>query len=681
MKDKLLLVVAIISILAVPTIGLTAEALTAYPQISLLGYKKWINDRITIDPLRNYFSYISTFESWRTGRDNGPWLELLDLSIAGKLSEDRGVDYRFFSTPYGREIFNVRINYKEYGLYFGDLDRLLFADKSLFAVDSINGAGFSGEWGGWGGGLILSAKYPKSNVTGDFNNLIYFRSPEFNGQKIPRLDDDPNLEYWSIDLKRINIEKNDVEVFIDGKKLPGDNYYVVNGLMLFPAIFKDSKTARIAIKHDNGQNDEKTYEIMHEAKKRAFLVPYFRLRDRAEEVRIDGVRVYRGIDYTINYNLGLIVLNRPIPEDAEVKINYKYALSSKSQDVFAGWVGNDLTDWNKLSVSYMRINRTDMTPRIEPELTVINLQDRLNINENAYFLGEISASNGTGESGSAIRLEGVTKSGLLALRGVYGSVDPNYASVRKVRENIKSKSNESTINAEYGLNDNLILRAGHGSYSSQEGSTTVESNAVVSSVGFTWKPLPAWLTEADYKICRGDSAIKTLGVYQRIGLIDQSQAANWISKTSNIILKYSLIRDNSLNNESSKWQSGWQNDFIGGILLYLNWVNEDIKDLTSGINLQKIGPYGRISYTLTPWDGIRCEIYSDYSTVQQRASNASSDQKDVKYGVLVKTPIDNPVLTGFDLGIEIKTSEYTDNFNGLNNYKANEIRFQGAIDF
>ena len=31
--------------------------------------------------------------------------------------------------------------------------------------------------------------------------------------------------------------------------------------------------------------------------------------------------------------------------------------------------------------------------------------------------------------------------------------------------------------------------------------------------------------------------------------------------------------------------------------------------LASGIDLQKVGPFGRISYAMTPWDDINIEIY------------------------------------------------------------------------
>lgn len=679
-RNKFMIICALSWLLISPAIGITSEVMSTYPQINIMGYKKWLYDEITVDPSRNYFSYLSSFEAWRTDRGRGTWLELLDLSIAGELSEDLGVHYRLFQAPYGLETFNVAVNYKNYDLLFGDLNRLIFADKALFAVDYFNGVSLSGKWGTWSAGLIPSAKYPKSDAKGDYNNLIYFRSPRYNGQKIPILDDDPNLEYWGFDLGDISINKKDVKLFIDNKRLPDNYFYFVNGLFLFSATFKDGEIAKVIISRSNGQSEEKVYAIKKEARRRAFLIPYFRLRDRTETVRIDGMQIYRGLDYGINYNLGLIVLNRPIPEDAEVKIDYKYSASSKSQSPFAGWIENDMTDWDKIGFSYMIVSRADRSST-NPEFTILNLNNRLNINESTYVYGEMSASNGTAESGNAIRIEGVTKQGALTLSGAYESVDPNFASVRKVREGISSKANEGTINAEYGLNDNLTFRAGYGRYSTQEGSATAETSAAINSIGFTWKPISTWLTEGEYKINRGVAEIKTLGLYQRFGLIDQSQPAHWLSKASDIILKYSLNNNYVDNNKSTKWQCGWQNDFIGGLSLYLNWANEDVKDLTTNINLQKAGPFGRISYKVSPWDGINVEIYSDYSTIQQRASNISSDQKDIAYGVMSKAPIGNPVLSGFDLGIEVKTSEYTDNLNALNSYKTSEVRFQGVLDF
>ena len=391
-------------------LGPTSEAANAYPQITIGGYKKWLYNKITIEPASNYYLYLSSAEALRTGRVMGRGLELLDLSIEGELSPDLQVNYRIFSTPYGHGIYNVQVPFKEYALSFGDLNRLLFKNNGLFAHDLVNGVGLTGEWGKWKFGVIPSAKYPRSNVTGEYQNRIYFRNPGYNGAKIPILDDSQKLGYWSLGLGRFDVGDNDIELFVDDKKLPGDEVHVVDDLLLFPAIYKDGKTARLIFKLKKTEKEERVFDIKKEARRRAFSIPYFRLRDQSEGIRVDGVMLYRSIDYKINYNLGLVVLNRPIPEDAEVRIDYKYALTQPSQEVFGGMVEYEMADWDKIGVSYLRVSPSKSTQGVNPfEYTILNFHNRADIGENAYIISEISSSNSTAESGAAVKLEGRTK--------------------------------------------------------------------------------------------------------------------------------------------------------------------------------------------------------------------------------------------------------------------------------
>jgi hypothetical protein len=72
--------------------------------------------------------------------------------------------------------------------------------------------------------------------------------------------------------------------------------------------------------------------------------------------------------------------------------------------------------------------------------------------------------------------------------------------------------------------------------------------------------------------------------------------------------------------------------------------------------------------------------YYDYSTTQQRGPT-DYDKNERGFGMIFDIPVDNPVLSHFELGSAMKTTDYKDLNDYLNDYTAKEMNLYGSLVF
>lgn len=322
------IVLAFLFLIQLPSFASQAK----YPQIEIGGYKNWFYSKYNVSPIGNY--EIALRDVLVPGDyTGGPWTEELRLYIAGDLLEDISVVYDLEQNSATMDWYNLYINYRNYSLIFGD-PKDYFNGQEYILQDHISGIGAAAEWGKLRT-MLFSGTYPGGWST-NLTSFKIFRNPQYNGEKaFSYFKDNPYLEYLSLDLGRVDINGDTIEVYLDGKKLINKlDFYFDNayGLVLISSNFKDAKEARISYVLNNGEKKEEVFDFNKDAGRRAFLSPDFRIIDGSEIVTVDGARQERGLDYRANYSLGLFVMNQPIHDDAEVRIDYDYTYGAGLYD-------------------------------------------------------------------------------------------------------------------------------------------------------------------------------------------------------------------------------------------------------------------------------------------------------------------------------------------------------------
>jgi len=344
LSRKILIASIFLIIFSIECFALVSQEV--YPQLTFSGYKRWLYSKFDVDPSKNYYLALQGLPL--NSYLGGPWSEELELYIQGKLSEDLNVDYGLRQIPNGRDLFNVNVSFRNYSLLFGDAKALL-SNQEYILQDSMNGMVAGGRWDRLQAYLFYG-KYPSGQIaspTENFSSSKLFRNPEYNGNKVSGSYnlDNPYLEYLCLDLGRSDIIDESVAVYLDNKPLIRDSDFYFDeafGLVFISGRFKDTKAAKVNYLLKNGEKKESTFDFRAEAQRRAFLSPEFRIIDGSEIITVDNIKLTRDLDYRINYNLGLIIMNKPLHEDAEVRIdyNYNYGANLYTTDIISGQTGH-----------------------------------------------------------------------------------------------------------------------------------------------------------------------------------------------------------------------------------------------------------------------------------------------------------------------------------------------------
>jgi len=652
------------------------EGQAQYPKIDISGEKQWFYDQFQVNPQSNYYLYRTSSEASRTG--DLAWAEKLSLLINADLASDLSVNYLIYQNPLVRGVFNVGLKYKEYSILLGETD---FYNSNLFYSlysYTVSGVLLSGKWDRLKFSLMPSGSMTTSYTTEALNNWNYFRSPDYYGEKSPGLyDDDPKLEYRSLDLKRIDVLPETVELYINEKKLiPNFDYFIFDDFVLFSSsYYQGSNSARVVFSLPNGNKEELNFDIKNDSRRQAFYVPGMPLLSYSEEILIDEVKIRRGIDYSVDYNRGLFVLRDPVPEDARVKVKYDYSYAREKHDTLGGAVEYNPVDWNTLKFSYSFLaNKSSLSVFDPHNFSVYSLYERINFGQNAYLIGEFSNSINqgitptvTGESGNAVKITGMGLFNNLKVYGSYLNSDSNFASDKRVKLGIKSKYNEGYAGAEYSLIKGLSLLAGTGFSVTQEGSATLESNSSFNHAGIRWDPAPNLSSRIDVR----DSREKVVTLYQRIGIGGYLPA-----KVSDIILKYT----NSATQEAVKTslEYGWLNKFNFGGSVFLNY-----KDEINSQSVRTTTPLCRLGYEFTLFAQSTIGLFYDYSVAQNRGGGLSGDRAEqgISLTCKISTTGVNPILSLINLGGEWKKIDNKDTITPTNNFSATQLKFSGGLEF
>ncbi len=766
---------AIIFVIGCPSFA-TQES---YPQIAISGYKRWLRSELNVDPVQNYFLAIGDRLPSGSG---GPWSEQLELGIEGKLFENLNVSYGLKQIPNTPERYDIDASFYNYSLLFGS-QAGLFSNQEYIIQDYPIGAAIGGKWDRLKANVFTGA-YPSGQIaspTANYSSYKLFRNPDYTGNKVSGSFsiDNPYLEYLSLDLGRADIIDDFLEIYLDDRPLIRNSDFFFDeayGLALISGRFKNAKAAKINYLLKNGEKKERTFDFNAEAQRRAFLSPEFRIIDGSEIVTVDGVRLTRDLDYRVNYNLGLFIMNRPLHEDAEVRIdfNYNYGANLYASEIISGQAGTifnlshknivgksetvtknnsqlqsgylmdytngkisfttplttadtvevsysytgvrqqveganveyKLSNWSKIGSSAISLTPSKNDEWLYDQITpsgyfIWNLYNNTTFNENTFVNTEISFSNRnvdirnnlTSEADSALKVFGRTRFGNLELNGTYRKTGLNFASVRKVKLNTDWAEEKSDLSANYKIFDNFSIKIGYENGTNQTGNiSSPEAKISTDLLGLNYAPFEFW--NINYDIRRSQQVTdvnknsqRTISVYSDLDIRALLQIAKSFSEDIKTIYKYYDGRitapdsTSMVTTKSTKSRYGCYAKFIGGLSSYVQYDDEnDVNDAPSPLSVRRTTPLYRVAYKFDFGGGHALEIYSDYSTTQQRGSTAY-DKNDYGYGLLWNFPIDNPVLSSFQIGTAYKRTTYMDINDPANNYAASEIGFQGTMVF
>jgi hypothetical protein len=774
------IIVALIAFAIIFVIGCPSfAAQESYPQITISGYKRWLYSEIDVDPSRNYFLAIGDRLLSGSG---GPWSEQLELGIKGKLFENLNVNYDLKQIPNTPERYDIITNFYNYSLLFG-CQQELFVNQEYIIQDYPIGVAVGGKWDRLKA-RIFTGSYPSGQIaspTANYSSYKLFRNPDYTGNKVSGSFsiDNPYLEYLSLDLGRADIMDDSLEIYLDDRPLIRDSDFFFDeayGLVLISGRFKNARSARIVYVLKNGEKKERTFDFKIEAQRRAFLSPEFRIIDGSEIVTVDGVKLTRDLDYRINYNLGLFIMNKPVHEDAEVRIDYNYSYGANlyASETISGQAGNiftlthknivsksetvtkngsqlqsgylmdyingrisfavplttadtvevsysytgirqdvmganaeyKLSDWTMVGSSVVSISprKSDewLYSQISPSSFLIwNLYNNTTLNKDTFINAEISFSNRnvdirnnlTSEADSALKVFGRTSFGNLALSGTYRKIGLNYASIKKVKMGTGWREEKSDIGFSYKVFDNFSLHAGYETGMNQEGSSSSPEALIKTDVfGIKYDPFEFWDIDLDLrKYEQGPDVNKTTqrstSVHSDLDVRRLFDTTKSFSRDIKIIYKYydgrltAPVSVYMVTTKNIRSRFGCYANFIGGLSSYVQYDDEnEVNDAPTSLSVKRIIPLYRISYKFGFGGDHTLEIYYDYSTTQQRGSTAY-DKKDYGNGIVWNFPIENPVLSSFQIGATFKRTDYTDINNPANDYRATEIGFQGTMAF
>lgn len=687
---------------------MTHNSFAIYPEIKVSGYKYWLYNKIDVDPVANYFLYVSSTEGFNR-TTGGPWNEVLRLNVNLQHNEDLGINYLINQYPAQEDNYRLGLNYKNYSLILGNPN--LFINQELMPADLINGTTIAGEFGKLNLKYLISGDFPKAALKGPFKDQRQYLSPKYFGPKSQTGygQNDSYLELLGYELGRSDIKGESVQVSVGRKKLIKDFDFFLDteyGLLLLPSAYKSYQTGIITYESIAGEKTEKSFNLETETSRRAYYIPEFRVIDGSENIAVDGLKLTRGIDYRAYYNKGLFILNRPINEDADVKIDYEFtygpgvAGSQKAQGLALEY---QPMDWQKIGISFYRVNSSSSEvgslATSSKSDDIFSIADKLVLNSNTYILGEYAfstddsyyftgiSSGTTLENGSAVGISGRTRIGNLWLSANYKKHDPAFASLRKIKKNENWMYEEKNLQGQYKINDNSEVRGGIGSELFKIGAATQEETATI-VLGVSFKLGSAVSFDMDVYLKNPKSSEDELSqlIAVRYEPLGKNRSTNSLFKDISLTAKgYSNSIGSIWKENNYQFLSYLESHF--GLSGNIGWKYAIASEAGFPSGSRSDGLL-RIAYLFDFKQGHKFEIYSDYLEGLQNHSIIRGENEDINaniseigYGFLWKIPQENPILTDLFFGGYIKTTNYSDRLNSANNYRAITMSTEGRLDF
>ncbi len=436
----------LLSLLLLSPSSLFAEP-KAYPNIDLMGYKKYEYRDVQVDPPTNLFLALSQIGGYSPNITGGPWQEALQLKIIGQLNEHLSATYDMEQQPDMPEKYDVKVKYDNHELTFGDFQANVEGNQFAGVNKTVNGMMITSKDNWYDFTFVPSAKdrsqsqkltAQKGNNTlgpyslGHGSIVEGSETIELNGIRLTR-GTDYDIDYFSgkvtfrkqltpqdefkysfeytnlIDMFFPSLSKKDFfalqgRVNIDPadfrRKTPEPEYIFKNFSEIYPELPSSLEV--------------KSSDISREvfAKEETFLMPggeeftfgepiryqlkHYPVKLFSEEITYNNNKLRKDEDYKLNYKNGHLSLLSQYKADEKNKliIHYSYNVISREVDSFSGILGQGPynLDQKQVVVSSEKVF-------LNEKLLTYNLDYKIN-----YAEGQIMFNTNIGPS-SIVRVE------------------------------------------------------------------------------------------------------------------------------------------------------------------------------------------------------------------------------------------------------------------------------------
>lgn len=503
-------------------------------------------------------------------------------------------------------------------------------------------------------------------------------------------------------------------VFIDGQRKDRDIDYKVNyntGLFVMREPLAEDADVRIDYNYTYGSALFAS-EVITGQTGITINLKYDYIVKNSETVVKNNQALTRNLDYSINYDSGIIDLNQALIASDTLEVSYSYLGVDRKTAVIN--VEYELSPLSKIGASLTELrSNSDLIlgrngiPAISA--ATYNFYGETVIDQNTKVRAEIATANykeypisifgsATTEADTALALTGRTRFGPFEFDGAFKKIGLNFPSVRKVKSNSGWKSERADVRIKYSIFDGLSINAGWETASDQQGTAgSPEVNSSVIAAGFDYRHGKCWNLDCDYRVGKQEysNVLNTTALQSSIyvrqcfdldeifpmvrGFADQMDfiLKNLQSRKDNELSRGTVI---ATNEHIQKLDLGWLAKYKGGISSYLLWTSESGRDYNAGTSYDRVTPLIRLSYLWAIGQGHNLEIAYDYSNAQQRGSTAY-DKITRGLSLTWTMLIENPVISEMRFEASMSMSDYSDLDDVSNDYKSSIMFFSGAVVF
>ena len=327
-----------------------------YPQFDISGFKKWKFQKMTADPVSNYY-LAQTQLGWISGTaSSGPWEERLSLKIDSKINEHLSVSYDIEQEPETPQKSNVKVKYDNYELSFGEFSANFSENEFISANKYLDGVMLDYKDAATTVKIVPSAKsksYNQALTSGVGNNTrgpyslgrgsILAGSEKIWVNEVPQTRGiDYTIDYFEGKVTFTNILSptdsytytyeytNIIDLFFP--TVSKREFFGISGsTSMNRFLFEPETKPSVVIPSHEASEVLPDASVTAEADLQGASSGVFRLKNRplvefSETVMLDGVQLKKLEEYSLNYSDGTLVLFTDIvpSETRPLTVSYRY---------------------------------------------------------------------------------------------------------------------------------------------------------------------------------------------------------------------------------------------------------------------------------------------------------------------------------------------------------------------
>ncbi|MFC1511339.1 hypothetical protein ACFL5U_03030 [Candidatus Margulisiibacteriota bacterium] len=507
---------------------------------------------------------------------------------------------------------------------------------------------------------------------------------------------------WAFSSPDFRIIDGSEIITVDGLRLDRDLDYQANynlGLFILNRPAREDAVVRLDYEYAYGPSLFASETITGQTGITVSLA-HDLLVSASESIAKNGTALTKGTDYTISYSAGSLTMASALTAVDTLEVSYSYSGSNKTFNVYN--LEYSIAPGNKIGGSVAALISDPYTSTknnlLDSKTYVWNALHQMVFNKNTLLRTEIAGNNTTiassggssQEADTALKISAKTRLGDVYLAGTYRKTGLNFASVRKVKANSGWKQERRAVGIKYAHQRYGVFRGGiESAVELNQAAASLETTTQTTSLGYELKQLGPLALDLEIKSKRFSGELSgqqnSRQIYSGLDLNSVFSGLGRFSEETNLFCKYLRITNDGQTAASGSSRPllgttlselGWRALFPGGFNSFISYKTEQEDN-----SVTRTSPFYRLAYKSKFFGLDNFEIYYDYSTTKQSSGTVNDNLSQNRVGYDFSWPIDNPVLSGFQMGAVVTTTAYTDLNNSTNDYTASEMSCQGRLSF